>query len=390
MKHKSRMRSALKGIIVMFLWGQTTTLFAQEILTKSEAVKLTLENNYDIKIARNDVRKAENNASIFNSGYLPTLGVDASVDTRQNNTNISTANDGLEERFNGVNSREYNANAEVSYVIFDGMGRAYNFKKLKETRNLSKLEARQIMEASLLDLFTVYFEVGRLTENLRQQKQTLETSKQRLLRATYNYEYGQGNRLDVLNAEVDVNNDSIGVLEVGQQLSNSKRDLNVILGRDVKEIFEVETDVKYTEGLELNELLESASARNVTILQAEKNIQISKLDFKISKSGLLPKLSAYAGYGYNRLIGDGRISSRPDQANLGVVAGVTMTWAVFDGGLTKTRIQNSKIDMANRRIQMEQIENVLERNVVNAWETYQNALFILSAEQKNVETNKLN
>ena len=36
------------------------------------------------------------------------------------------------------------------------------------------------------------------------------------------------------------------------------------------------------------------------------------------------------------------------------------------------------------------MERDLERNVANAWETYQNSLFILEAEAKNVETNRRN
>ena len=49
--------------------------FAQELLTKGEAVKMALEFNYDIKVANNDVAIATNNASIKNNSYLPTLSV---------------------------------------------------------------------------------------------------------------------------------------------------------------------------------------------------------------------------------------------------------------------------------------------------------------------------
>ncbi|MDH3323493.1 MAG: TolC family protein, partial [Flavobacteriaceae bacterium] len=53
-------------------------------------------------------------------------------------------------------------------------------------------------------------------------------------------------------------------------------------------------------------------------------------------------------------------------------------------------VDNAKIAIDNSSIQKEQVDQDLERNVANAWETYQNALFILQAEQKNVETNKRN
>ena len=44
---------------------------AQENLSVSDAVKLTLENNLDIKIPENQNEISKNNASFLNSGYLP-------------------------------------------------------------------------------------------------------------------------------------------------------------------------------------------------------------------------------------------------------------------------------------------------------------------------------
>ena len=77
-------------------------------------------------------------------------------------------------------------------------------------------------------------------------------------------------------------------------------------------------------------------------------------------------------------------------AVIGIVGGVSVSWNIFDGGLTKTRVQNAKIAIDNRNIEKELVQKDLERNVANAWETYQNSLFVLSAEKKNVETNKRN
>jgi len=74
----------------------------------------------------------------------------------------------------------------------------------------------------------------------------------------------------------------------------------------------------------------------------------------------------------------------------GIVGGLSVSWNIFDGGLTKTRVQNAKIAIDNSNIEKQLIEKDLERNVANAWETYQNSLFILSAEKKNVQTNRRN
>lgn len=65
MQHK--IIKVLIGVFVM------TSLQAQEMLIKDEAVKITLENNLGIKIAKNSLGVANNNANLLNSGYLPTI-----------------------------------------------------------------------------------------------------------------------------------------------------------------------------------------------------------------------------------------------------------------------------------------------------------------------------
>ena len=60
--------------------------FSQEKLTKQQAIDLALEHNYGIKIARNNVQIAKNNASIFNSGYLPVINANSSANYSKTNS----------------------------------------------------------------------------------------------------------------------------------------------------------------------------------------------------------------------------------------------------------------------------------------------------------------
>ena len=113
----------------------------------------------------------------------------------------------------------------LEYTLFDGLGRLYNYRSLKETYNLSKLEARETIENTVLQLFSVYYEVARLTKNVEILEQTLEISRNRVKRAGYQFDYGQNTKLEVLNAEVDVTNDSINL---NQLLRNSEIAMNYV------------------------------------------------------------------------------------------------------------------------------------------------------------------
>ena len=114
---------------------------AQELLTKENAVSLALENNYGIKIAKNNVEIAKNNASVYNSGYLPKFIGNAGLDY-DNNSSEFTLQNGTTTKNNNAESNGYNASVGLNYTLFDGFGRSYNYKKLKEAYNLSELEAK--------------------------------------------------------------------------------------------------------------------------------------------------------------------------------------------------------------------------------------------------------
>ena len=383
------MMQNIKLIILVFFLGIVTN-YAQDskLLTKKQAVSIALEHNYGIKMANNNVKIAKNNASIYNSGYLPKLSANAGI-TYSNKDTENTLQDNTLIKIDGAESTIYNASIGVNYTLFDGFGRKYTYQKLKESYNLSELEAQTIIENSLLQLFTLYYEVSELSENNENLSQSLLISKNRLKRAQYGYEYGQNTKLEVLNAEVDVNRDSITYINTARLLANSKRNLNLVLGRDVNTDFEVNTNLKFELAFDLETLMSKAKKYNVEMQKVNKNIELSDFDININKSSLLPSLSLNSSYSYNDTENDAAFAFT-QQISSGLSAGLSLNWNIFDGGSAKTRIQNAKISADNLKVQKEQITNELERTVSNALEIYNNSLFILTSEEKNVETSLRN
>lgn len=365
---------------------------AQEMLEKIGAVEIALENNFDIKMSNNDLEAAKNSSSIYNSGYLPSVFASGGTDYQKNESEIEFQDGSVQDDIENT-TNTYTANVGVDYLLFDGFGRKYNFRRLQEQYNISEIRVRQVIENTLLGLLTSYYDVARLTENKNNLQQSLDISKSQLLREQYGYQYGQKTQLDVLNSEVNVNQDSINLLNIQRELANAKRDLNVILGREVTIDFAVDTSVTYAIDLTYDNMMQSAKINNTLLLQAEKNVTLSDYDLKINKSSWVPNVGINGAYNWRDSNTDSNISnpfSLASQTSKGIVGGLSVSWNIFDGGTTKTRVQNAKIAIDNSNIEKQLIEKDLERNVANAWETYQNSLFVLSAEEKNVETNKRN
>lgn len=372
-------------------------------MSKDAAVSLALENNFGIKVAKNQVAMADNNAGILNSGYLPSLTGTAGATYNELNSNTeypgqfeSNGSPRPDLEINDAESQSYNAALRLDYTLFDGMGRLYNFKRLKEQYQLSELQARETIENTILQLFSVYYEIARLTENENVLRQALEISKDRIKRAEYSFEYGQNTKLDILNAQVDVTNDSISLMNVQQNLANAKRDLNVVLDQNLNEIFVVDTLVSFIPKLQLEDYIAQSKENNVAILQTERNITINEYDIKVNRSGYLPTLGLSGSYGWNlnqsaaTSFLPGQIIPGSNRNSLNFALGASLTWNLFDGGGTTVRVKNAKIAYENQEIFKEQVILEVDRDILNALGIYENRLQIFKIQEQNVVTNQNN
>ena len=362
---------------------------AQELLSKDEAIALVLENNLGIQVARNTNAIDANNASILNSGYLPTISANGggSID-RQDTEGVLVS--GETRTADGVETRRYNASLNVDYVLFDGLGRLYDYKTFKERNKQSELEVRQTIETTILQLFSVYYEAARLTENTNNLEQALQISRDRLKRAEYQFEYGQNTGLDVLNAEVDVNTDSINLLNSQQQLRNTMRDLNLILNRELSTQFKAETTVNFVPELQMEDMQNEAKLNNVRLKIAEKDIIINEYAIKGARSAFLPTIGLTGSYGWNEFNNNSPLAFVIQNTTTGVSGGINLTWNLFDGGQAITGVKNAKIFMENQKLLRKQIDLEVERDIQNAWDAYTNALYVLQVQDKNLQTNQNN
>ena len=378
----------LKKIIFVFMSFCMTSIAAQKLVSVSEAIELALENNYGIKIISNNKEIAKNNASILNSGYLPTVSSSSGATFNRDNLEAEFAN-GESTALNGAKSSRYNASINLNYTLFDGLGRYYDYKRLKETYKLSELQARETIENTIAQLYVVYYNVAQVTENVAVLEKTLTISKDRITRANYQFEYGQGTMLNVLNAQVDINNDSINLINAKQLLVNTKRDLNVVLGNVISSEFSVDTTVDFKLNIDQNDLVNKMKSNNVNLLQLDKNIMINTFIVKSNKSGYLPSLGLTGSYGWNK--GNNNAASFVAvSTNTGLSGGLSLSWNLFDGGATATRVTNAKIELENRSLEKESMVIDIERNFNNAWDDYQNKLTIFKVQENNIITSTNN
>lgn len=363
---------------------------AQNVLSPEEAIAISLQNNYSIQLAQNAKVIARNNTSFFNTGELPSVRMNSGLNYGVNGSEISYNNANVPASSTWVtNGLDYNAGISVDYLIYDFGGRKLNKEKLQELLNSAELEERKVVELNLLATLASYYNIALIRENLYAQEEVLDISRERKERAEYQFEFGKNNRLAVLNADVDINRDSIDYLNLLQQLENEKRDLNLLLGREVDTPFEIDTSLTFQAILNYEDLLADALNKNIDLLLLKKDRQLSELDRKINSTSLKPRINASSSLGLFGAVNDSK-PTVSDQFAADYATGVTLSWNLFDGGYNKVRDDNLRIAIENQSLLFEQQKKEILRDLQNSWTSYQNQLYIMEVESANMETARIN
>ena len=358
-----------------------TTASAQE-LSFDKALTLTLANNYDILMAEVEEEIAENSASKANNGFLPTLNATGGYNWTRFGGEFQTREE--TRQLDPNNSYNYNATAELNYTLFDGQGRKYRYLQAKGNHQLSELQLQLTIQTTVVELSRIYYEVARLEENVVAFQKALDISKDRLTRAEYGYEYGQAKQLDVLNAKVDLNADSISLVTGIQELENLKRNLNFIMGQPIAQELQVDKEVELTALFVEAEVLASAEENNLQLRLAKSNMALNEFAIGSSKSNWLPTIGANAGYNY-------RGQDDPNGAfvlgsqNFGPQAGLTLSWNLFDG-VSNTQVKNAKLGLKSSQLEQQSLNQSITSQAMNGYATYRNLLFVMRASKDNIAT----
>ncbi|MDP2721607.1 MAG: TolC family protein [Bacteroidales bacterium] len=377
--------SIILSITISFTGTSQTT--DTTTFSLSKAVAIAMNQNQEILMARNNLRIAENNAGILNSGYLPQLTGSAGGNYSNNNTSVTYAS-GDKVTQDGAVSTSYNGSLGINYRLFDGMNRYYNHKILKADYTYAELQSRAVIENVLILLSRSYYDVARLTSKIENIRRTLAISNTRYGYIKDKYDYGQSTELDLLNSEVDRNNDSVNLINTQRELRIAQNNMNVLLGQQPNINFPVDTLVVFNHVTQLDSLYNEAISNNASYLMSLQNKEISVLSLKQSKSGYLPTLDLNGSYAMSTT--DNDVGYLLHSNNKGFSTGLSLSWNIFDSGKTRTRELNAQISNENADFLAEQSRIELNRQFNNAYTNYHDLFFIMQVEKRNMNTNQLN
>ncbi len=359
------------------------TTQAQEIYSLKDCIEIGLDQNYSIRIVRNEQQISENNATLGNAGYLPSLDLNGGFSGTINDTRNRLAEGGTEKTA-GVNNETANVGVNMNWTVFDGFGIQATYERLKELERIGELNTRMTIEDFVANLSAEYYNLIRQKVRLRNLRSSLDLSKERLRIVEQRYFIGSMSRLDLQQAQVDFNTDSSKVLNQLEVVHTSRIRLNELMALDnVEKQIQIKDSLIYPNPfLDEVDLWKSTEETNASLLMAQRNKTLSQLDYKRVKNRNYPYVRLNAGYGYTANWYE--IGTTELQQRLGLNYGVTIGFTIFDGMNRRREQRNARLDIENRDLRMQELELALRADMSNLWMAYQNNLDLWSLEKANL------
>ncbi len=366
-------------------------LHAQELLTPEEAIATALQNNYEIRLSRNDSIISAIDYSYANAAFLPRLNGNGGVILNNNNQKQKLA-DGSDRKANGIKSTNLNASIALNWVLFDGFKMFATRDKLKEYLLLGDLIIKNQIIDIVAQVIDTYYNIVRQKQQLKAVEEQMTLNRERLKLAEIKLEVGLGIKPDVLQAKLDLNAQIATQLNQQTLIAQLKIALNRLMAVDKGVDYEVLDSIPIDTTLTLDRIKTNIADSSPALLLTRKNIDIADLTLRERRAERLPTVSFNSAYNFSQTNNNTVINSFSPLYNLnkGFNYGLTATIPIFNNFTARRNIRVAQADIDFRRLTLESQLSQINTNIENTFRTYQLQRQELSLEETNIGLAKEN
>ncbi len=370
--------SLLSFLLVFPAWSQN-------VYSLKDCISVGLDKNFSILIARNNEEITQNNYTLGNAGFLPSLDLSG----RHNGSVTSTTNnatDGTSTTTSGVFNTQSNAAATLGLTIFNGFNAVTTYKKLGELNAIGQLNTQFAIENLVSDIVSGYYNYILQLQLMNNQRYALALSRERLRIDQDRYLLGSGSKLQVLQSQVYVNADSSLLSRQTETVRAARIRLNEMMALEdlASEFVSKDTTIGVNGDLLYEKLLDETLSKNTNLLIASKNKIISEYDYKLIMSRSYPFLNLSGGYNYN--FNTFSNSNNKSVESNGMNYGLTLGFNIFDGFNQRRSLQNSAITKETSDLRYREIEQGIRADLLTIYNAYSNYIRLTSLEEQNLAT----
>ena len=358
-----------------------------QVLTIEDAMKIALENNFEIKIAKNNSTISETNVTVGNAGILPTATANI-VDNNNVTNSTQVRQDGTSTTLNNAKNNSLTYGVSLGWTVFDGMRMFARYDQLKELQKLGDAELKRTILVKIGQVNSAYYDLVQQQHQLAALDTTIVISKQRVQLAQNRFTIGKASKLEVLNAQVDLNTDQVALLRQKESYKNAKILLNQYLARNPQIDFAVTDVVTVDNKLILIDLMDLAKKQNPALESQIINKRIAELQLKQVKASRYPTVNLTSGYNFSE--SQSSLGFTSENSSKGFNYGFNASLNIFDGLNQHRNEKVAKLQIENSQIAIEQQSMILNSQLSTAFQTYLTNLELIDLEEDNQAIAKQN
>ncbi len=362
-------------------------LQAQTVLSLEEAVTIALENNYEIKIATNNLKIDETNNNLANAGILPALNANLNNNNSLLNTKQTQA-DGTIRELNNAKNFNLNYGVGLDWTVFDGLSMFVRKEKLATLETQRKSQLQAVILSRISDVLVTYYDLVQQQQVMASIDSAIVISNQRVTTAQNRFSIGKASKLELLNAQVDLNTDKSLLLNQKQYYQNTKIKLNELLARDLQLDYKVEQEITFEDSLVYADLKELANQQNPQLQAQILSKKLADLNLKEIKGNRYPTVRLTSGYNFTR--SEASLGFVTQSSGQGFVYGVQASMPIFNGFLQNKREKVAQFEVENSSYVLNQQKLALESQMASFYQNFQTNLELIKVEEENVEIAKQN
>jgi outer membrane protein len=378
-----------KLTILLILSFSIATVEAQiqESLDLEKAIQIGLQNNFQIKIAVENVNLRQGEKQIgFGDLFMPQVDATYLRSYSKEDVEQKFINDPAPRRIDDAKSR--NENFSIVGIYGFRPESVVTMRRLGQLTEISELDAKVTIENTVASISTAYYSLILELQRYQVLKQTLQLSKARLNIAQAQYELGGAGKRDFLTAQVDYNADSSLLITQEQIIQNTRINLNELMAVNPGEEYLVNDTIRIGEILSFGDLEDNAFLENKQLLINQRLKNVAFLQMRELQASRLPILNLNGNYVNNTSNSDAGFLIQNQREGFNYGGNITVN--LFSGLTLNRRIQNAKVQTRIQDYSLDQFEIQLKSDIQRAFNIYTKNLQLLKIEEVNYEVAKEN
>ncbi len=354
-------------------------------ISYEKAIEIALQNNFDIQLAKNTASQSALQNSYGAAGFLPKIDLNGSA-SMANNATRQEFSSGLVVDQNAVSSNSISAGAYLSWTIFDGMKMFATKEKLNLLEQQGELSFKIEIENTIEKVTLAYYQIVKQEQLIKGIQTSMMVTETRIKIAKLKSDVGSGSNVELLQAKLDLNAQKSNLISQKNLLNEYTHNLHLLLKSESNTGLKVDSSFTFEASKSMDEIKQKIEASNTSLLLARQNKSISSQSIREIRAQNLPKLGINSNYVFGRNENAAGFSLL--NQNLGYNLGLSLSWNLFNGFVTKNQLKVAKIAYMSSLLQIEKASATLYSAGSIAYMDWLGNKEIVDLEEENIQLAK--